>query len=81
MNEYKVTLPTEGSVTLTLDWQEAEVLTRVVGLVNAGDLSKHAPTLYRLVTQLVEEFGRNNESEAENYIAKTGMGQVYIEAI
>lgn len=76
---FEITEPTEGKFSIELDWAEAEVFTRAVGMVNSGDLQEYAPTLYDAVQALVTVFGRNNLTEAENFLAKCGMGQVHIE--
>lgn len=68
----------EGSVTLELSWEEAEVLTRAVGMVNFGDLSRLAPVLSNDMEALLQVFGRNTVSEANRFVARVVGGQVYV---
>lgn len=80
-NFFEVNPPTNGMVTLQLSWTDAEILTRLVGMANTGNLDKHSPALVEFVTEMVGHVGRNNFSEADHYIARAVNGQVYIEPI
>lgn len=73
----EVTRPTEGGVTITLPFNEAEVLLRAVGMVNAGNLREHAPTLMDVVNELLVEFGSSNKPGVR-YGARLANGQAYI---
>jgi len=77
-NPFEINSPTDGGVTLTLPWADAEVLTRLVGMSNSGNLQKHSPLLHDFVQQMVEHVGRNNINEANRYATEIRGGQVYI---
>lgn len=66
-----ITPPTEGRVTLELSWDDAEVLSRLVGLVTGGNLKEFSLTLYEFVQQMNEHVGRNTQNEARKFVAKT----------
>ena len=75
----EITKPTEGNATITLPYDEAEILFRAVGHINTGSMRQHAPTLYETTTALLEEFGRSNDREARKYLVEPGrFGQMYI---
>jgi hypothetical protein len=75
---FDIKSPVEGKVTLDLTWDEAEVLTRVLGLTNSGNLRKHAPGLHEFVQSMVVHVGRGVSGEASKYVAEVGGGQVYV---
>lgn len=76
---FTVTEPNEGRVTLELNWQDAEILTRIVGLTNSASLNEHSPALHNFVTSMVERIGRAHESR--NYEARISIGQVYVDRV
>jgi hypothetical protein len=77
--DYTITPPKEGAVTIVLDWKDAEILTRLVGTANHGNLSSHSPALVVLMEKLNEAFGRNIEGEANRFVAEVERNkQVYI---
>jgi hypothetical protein len=78
---FEITKPVAGRVTLDLDMNDAEILMRAVGLVNAGNLSTVSPVLYEWVEEMVKVFGRNLNTEAKNYMAHSFSGQTYIEEV
>lgn len=75
---FEITRPTEGRVVLNLDWQDAEIVLRLVGLANTGNLASHSQNLLSIVNSLVEEFGRDNGEANNRYGARISNGQVYI---
>lgn len=70
--------PQEGKVTLTLSWKDAEILTRIVGLTNTGNIEEHSPVLLEFVTSMVEHVGRSTSVEVNRYLTETRGKQVYI---
>lgn len=70
--------PSEGSVTIVMGYDDAEVLCRAVGMVNEGSLRTASPTLHSIMQTLLEEFSRNT-SEARKYIGSVVAGQVYVD--
>lgn len=78
MTNLNVQPPCEGTVTLELSWTDAEVLTRAVGMTNAGSLREHAPDLLAVIEDLVETFGRNLDGERNRFEAHIRTNQVYI---
>lgn len=75
---HQITKPAEGSVTLTLNWLEAEALTRIVGMTNSGNL-RDFPILESFMHDMLEVFGRNTSTEAFSLMARIESGQVYVE--
>lgn len=75
---FEVSPPSTGTVTLTLNWREAEILTRLVGMCNSGNLQDYSPELAEFVENMVKHVGRNKTSEAEYFLAHVTGGQVYI---
>lgn len=59
--------PSKGSVTLELSWDDAVVLTRIVGLTNSGDLTAAAPDLHEFVTEMTEIIGRPSPSDMPRF--------------
>lgn len=79
MSEFDITAPAEGGVMLSLSWDDAEILTRLVGMTNSGNLIHHSPALADFVENMVEHVGRNDVGEARRYKAETKLnGQTYI---
>lgn len=78
MNPIEITAPTDGGVTLNLPWADAEVLTRLVGMCNTGNLRIVSPVLLDFVSQMNEHVGRNTDTEANRYLAEITAGQVYV---
>lgn len=76
---FTVTEPTEGRVTLELNWQDAEILTRIVGITNSGSLREHSPILHEFVTSMVERIGRGYESKGHE--VRVSGGQVYVYSV
>ncbi len=76
--DYTIIAPQKGKVTLILDWQEAEIVTRLIGMANHGNLGAHSPNLVAMLTGLLESFGRNLASESNRYTANIQGGQVYL---
>lgn len=75
---FEIVPPAEGKVVLELDWKDAEILTRLVGLANSGNLSNVSPVLAEFVKDMVKHVGRSTGIEAKNYTARVDAGQVYI---
>lgn len=73
---FTITEPTDGQITLELDWQDAQILTRILGLTNSGNLQERSPALYNFVRSMVDRIGRDFESE--DYRAQTSNRQVYV---
>lgn len=78
MSDYTITAPTDGFVQLTLTWEDAEVLTRLVGRANSGNLKKFSPRLYDFVLEMVEYVGRDTSDEATNFVSERENGQIYL---
>lgn len=74
----EIQTPTEGKVNLDLSWREAEILTRILGVVNSGSLHMLAPRLWNASQDLFRVFGGNND-EGNNYSISIRHGQVYVE--
>jgi hypothetical protein len=79
--KYAIVPPEGGTVTLTLDWDDAEILVRALGMVNTGSLRHVSPNLDEFMTSALGIFGRNFDSEANRYIAESHNRQVYIEKV
>lgn len=76
---FDITPPTSGVVTLELSWDEAEIVTRALGLINAGNMRENAPNLCQFVESMVELVGRSNSSEARKFLVTSGrFNQMYI---
>lgn len=73
----EIVKPTEGGVTITLPYNEAEVLLRVVGAVNTGNLTEHAPNLLEVVNSLLQEFGASGNPSVR-YGVRISYNQVYV---
>ena len=78
---YKIEPPTEGKVTLELSWDDAEILLRVLGWANSGNLREFSPNLARLCEEMHAVFGRNTAPEANKYLSSVIRGQIYIEQL
>ena len=70
-----ITPPSDGEVSFTLSYEDAEILLRLIGLTNSDNLDAHAPEIANLVAALVSEYGRENEGR---YGARISNDQVYI---
>jgi hypothetical protein len=83
MSDFDINAPTQGKVTLELDWDEAEILARIVGMTNSGNLDTVSPVLAEFVASMVEHVGRNIRSDARKYYAYTENSvvgaQVYVD--
>lgn len=77
-SDVTITPPAEGKVVLELDWKDAEILARIVGLTNSGNLDEQSPALATFVETMTEHVGRNNHREAKNYFAHIHAGQAYV---
>lgn len=82
MTEFIIVPPAEGGVTLELSFDDAEMLTRVLGLTNTGNMSRMSPALFDFVQRMIEVVGRNDESEARKYHAFVGNHQqIHVEEL
>jgi hypothetical protein len=75
---YTVYAPAEGKLVLELSWDDAEILTRLIGLTNSGSLQQHSKPLHNLVGRMVELVGRNAPKQARRYRATISSGQVWV---
>lgn len=74
---FNITEPTDGKVVLTLNWQDAQILTRIVGRTNSGNLQEQSPCLYNFVLSMVDRIKR--EDDSEDYAVHVGrFGQMYV---
>lgn len=82
MTEFVIVPPEEGGVTLELSFDDAEILARVLGMTNTGNISRMSPALFDFVQHMTEVVGRNNLTEARKYHAFLGNHmQVHVEEL
>lgn len=81
MSNAEFVLPTEGKAVLNLDWKDAEILARIIGMVNTGNLSQYSAVLYDFVSKMNTEVGRNDIDRADAFIAVVRGSQVYVENV
>lgn len=78
---YTIVAPTEASVTLNLSWEDAKVLTRIVGLTNSGCLMEASPVLHRFFDKMVAHIGSNVPAESRDYEADISGGQIFLKRV
>lgn len=80
--DFKIEAPVEGKVVLEMNWQEAEIATRLLGMANSGNLQTYAPGLHEFVLSMVEHVGRNTRDEAKGYTVEVAplVKQLFIES-
>lgn len=71
----EITKPTKGGVKIELSYEDAEVLLRLVGLSNYGNLVEHSPDLNKVMDALLEEYGGVDEGR---YGARLSGNQAFI---
>ena len=74
----EIVRPSDGQVTLTLSYEDAEILTRLIGRCNPGNLVAHSTTLYDAIHSLCEEFGEDDKDAANRFYSAVIGQQVYV---
>jgi hypothetical protein len=74
----EVTPPVDGRVILDMNWEDAEILLRVLGMVNTVSLRTHSPDLLRAVERLIAQFGRSTPNEANRFLVEVSREQLFI---
>lgn len=77
MDSIEIVRPQEGEVTITMSYETASALTRVLGLVNTG--SSDLTGISKFSEALLAEFGNNDHPKGEWTYAKVSGGQIFIE--
>lgn len=75
---FEVTRPSDGTVKVELNWAEAEVLLRLIDVVNYGSIKTLSPTLTELGDALRAQFGHNDSNNCTNVYSNVSGSQVQL---
>lgn len=76
MSNVEIVKPTEGTVTLTMSYEAASALTRLLGIVNGGVARKTG--LHDISAPLLSEFGVNDKPKGKYTQTEIRHGQIHI---